>query len=184
VDAVTTNYRVRCDIPKAALYKPLASSGPRGTLEAPERFDIVIDVEGYGAGGPGRRGLRRMTIGMELQGGRYVPITLSAVGPEGGWLDIEDIRDYAYGPQLRQALAGAVRLVADSGETFSTSRPMTDPDPLWQVALVYSVALAQGEHPTKAVAHDLGLTAAAAAQRVRRARAKGFLPPTTPGKVS
>ena len=79
---------------------------------------------------------------------------------------------------------GAVRRVTDEGEVFSADNPMTDPDPLWMVTLIYVSARAVGDNPTAAVAHDLRSSSGAAAQRVRRARQKGMLAPTTPGRTS
>ena len=53
-----------------------------------------------------------------------------------------------------------------------------------RTAVVYMLARAVGGKPTTAVARDAGVSQAAAAQRVRRAREAGLIPPSTPGKVS
>jgi hypothetical protein len=52
------------------------------------------------------------------------------------------------------------------------------------VATIYATERAAMGDPTSAVARALGISYNAAAQRVRRARTKGYLAPTTPGKVS
>jgi hypothetical protein len=182
VDTTKTVAKVRAKIPKGASYSRLGESGPAGTLEAPDYCPVEVTFEGPGAE-LGRNGLARLDLWLELQDGRYNVVRLEATAPKGGRLDIEEVRAFSYAPRLRQALMGSVRRVTDEGEAFSADRPMDDPDPLWMVALIYATARATGEHPTKAVAHDLGIPETAAAQRVRRARAKGYLPATTPGKV-
>ena len=52
------------------------------------------------------------------------------------------------------------------------------------VAKVYDEAWQEGRSPTKAVADLLGISQAAAAKRVARARDKGYLPPTGRGRAS
>ena len=61
---------------------------------------------------------------------------------------------------------------------------MENPDPLVPVALTYSVAHAVGQAPTKAVQTFKGVSHAAAAQWVKRARDAGYLPETSRGKAS
>jgi hypothetical protein len=106
---------------------------------------------------------------------------LAAQGSEVAGLDIEAVRSFNYRPALRDALRGYVRRVTATGEGRVVDQP---DDPPWDVASTYVAARAVGENPTAAVAGDLALSRAAAAQRVRRARAKGYLNPTTKGKVS
>lgn len=55
---------------------------------------------------------------------------------------------------------------------------------LQRVAEVYREAWREGRPPTKEVAKQLGVTVAAASGLVSRARAAGFLPPTSPGVPS
>ena len=100
-------------------------------------------------------------------------------------LDIEDLRRLDTSALLRQAISSAVRTETRAADgSFITESPIENPDPLARVALTYSLAYALGERPGAAVARDLGITPGAAAQRIRRARALGYLPPTTPGKAS
>ncbi len=91
------------------------------------------------------------------------------------------MRSFNYRPALRDALRGYVHHVTDTGEGRVVDQP---DDSLWDVASMYVAARAVGENPTAAVAAELALTPGAAAQRVRRAREKGYLNPTTKGKVS
>jgi len=53
-----------------------------------------------------------------------------------------------------------------------------------RVAAIYRRAYALHQPPTKAVATELGITSSAAAKQVSRARDKGLLPPTTPGRAA
>ncbi len=85
---------------------------------------------------------------------------------------------------MRQAISHRVVLESVDGDSYSAQSPMESPDPLWAVALVYWIAYAVGENPTAAVAEDLGVSRGAAAQRVKRARDAGYLPPTTSGRAS
>jgi hypothetical protein len=184
VDPVTpTVHRPAVAVPADAAWVPLGPSGPRGALEAPDRLDIEVKVTGYG-NRRGRAGLAAMRLHVELQAGMYRVTRLTADGPARGYLDIERVREFTYGPALRQALSGAVRLV-EGDDVHTAANPVAEADrPLWRVALTYSLARATGANPTTAVAEDLGVNQAAAAQRVKRARQRGFLPPTTPGRTS
>jgi hypothetical protein len=86
---------------------------------------------------------------------------------------------------LAEVVAHEMILTTTTGDTYSVDHPLEDPvDPLWRVAITYSAAHAVGQPPTKAVAEALGITPGAAAQRVRRAREAGYLPPTKSGKAS
>jgi len=57
------------------------------------------------------------------------------------------------------------------------------PEALQAVALVYRVAYAVGDHPTKAVAEALELAGSTAARWVMKARAAGYLGETEPGRA-
>ena len=85
---------------------------------------------------------------------------------------------------IRHGVAHLVILESIEGERYTAQRPMENPDPLWRVATTYSVAYALGEPPTEAVAERLRISHGAAAQRVKRARDAGYLPPTTKGRAS
>ena len=63
-------------------------------------------------------------------------------------------------------------------------RLVAEANPLELVAAIYSEALRLHQHPTKAVEKALDITAAAAAKRVSRARQKGLLSKTSPGKAA
>ena len=80
-------------------------------------------------------------------------------------------------PILRKALRPQIvaRRKLSTGE-WSTG--FTEDD---LVPATYLLAQLVGEHPTAAVAQELGITRQAAAQRVSRARKQGQLPPTTKG---
>lgn len=56
-------------------------------------------------------------------------------------------------------------------------------DVLRQVAVVYAVAYACDQPPTKAVTATFGLARSTAGRWVARARERGFLGPTTPGRA-
>jgi hypothetical protein len=71
---------------------------------------------------------------------------------------------------------GSRRLTGPDGS------PLPVDDALRLVAEVYQAAWARRPDPTAAVAEAFGLSKSAAAKRVARARARGFLPPTTQGK--
>jgi hypothetical protein len=77
---------------------------------------------------------------------------------------------------IRQALRGHVVLGRDD-EGGSHWTPPDSDDPV----VIYLTARACGEHPTKAVAAQLGISHAAAAQRIARARKAGLIPPTKRG---
>jgi len=92
---------------------------------------------------------------------------------------------------MRRALAGLVYVMVEdeAGHTISAlslgaaGRPADDDSTLaTYLSYSYLVAHAVGLDPTKEVGAEYGLTQGAAAQRVRRARKAGLLPPTTKGK--
>lgn len=61
--------------------------------------------------------------------------------------------------------------------------PITD-DHLRQVADLYRTALARGDAPTQTVADSMHVVPSTAGRWVKRARERGFLGPTTPGRAS
>lgn len=72
-----------------------------------------------------------------------------------------------------------------SAERQAWQAPGRDTDARYrEVARVYSAAFAAGKAPTQAVARRFQLSPAAAANLVKRARQRGFLPPTKPGRAS
>lgn len=64
----------------------------------------------------------------------------------------------------------------------ATGRPRLGDDTYRRVADVYTAALRQGLPPTKTVGDAESISRATAATWVRRARQRGFLPPTTKGR--
>ena len=60
-------------------------------------------------------------------------------------------------------------------------RPPTDPELIEEAAEVYRAA---EHHPLQAVADAQGVSRPTASRRVAKARQRGLLPPTTPGKVT
>jgi hypothetical protein len=164
-------------------YRPLADSGPGGTLEAPAEFIAEITAE-HPANKRGKPRLANATLKLELLDGIYRLTELNAVGADDAWLDIEEVRSLRYSDAIQAAVAGAVRLITKEGDTFTSERPIDNPDPHWAIALEYASARAVGRPPLAAIEEHFGITRAAAAQRVKRAREKGFLPKTERGKVS
>jgi hypothetical protein len=166
-------------VPRSAFYRPLAPSGPASHLEAPDRCEITLGFRGDIAN-QGRPGLVAMWFDVRLTERRYMLYQRAATGTDSG-LDVEQVRTFNYRPTMRQSLAGMVRLVSHTEDGVTIRQPKEDP--LWAVALIYTIAGATGDDPSAAVAHDLHISRTAAAQRVRRARLKGYLQPTTKGKA-
>ena len=158
-------------MPVGVEYRPLTESGPAAELRAPVELEVVVEVDAAPV----------LRIALRLIDGRYRITALLA--PDGGWLDLEEVRSMGYRDLIAGALAGEVVARTSDGKTYSSSKPMTDPDPLWPVALEYATALALGQPPVVAVANKYSIEHSAAAQRVRRARAKGYLRPTEQGKA-
>jgi hypothetical protein len=149
----------------------------RGRLQVPDALRLTCDIDGLD-------GLRTVTVDCRFVDGRYLTTRLEATPNDGHPIDF-------YALQHRMNISTGVRRAAQSkviyeardGETYTESKMMADPDPLHQVALVYAIAYAFGEPPTGAVAQTFNLKTNAASQRVKRAREKGYLPPTAPGKA-
>jgi hypothetical protein len=159
----------RTHFPEDSENSPIA-----GHFEGPARFSVTFDVEDP----PATAGLRELSLDLELSDDRYVITRVEAVAPEGGRIDLETLRRFNYSAALRDALRHDVVSVPMSREDrIAVQLGETTPDPLERAAYVYTLARLVGESPTKAVADAQGISAAAAAQRVRRARQKGLLPP-------
>lgn len=157
-------------------YRPLVET-EKWRLMMPGGATVTVDITG-------RSSLSRVLIDLELDGRRYRRTRLETIAADGASIDLEEVRGLRIAKWSVDGLAHTARLETFDGETFTASQPMIDPDPLWPVALHYSIAYALGESPTAAVAEHLGISNNAAAQRVYRARAAGFLPATNPGKAS
>lgn len=171
-----THYRTTVRTPIVPDYRPLDESGAGATLEAPAELTAAVHIDGDA-------GLGLVELDMRLVDGRYRITRLTATPPADGFLDIEAVRALNYSTYITDALAGTVVARTRQGDTYTAERPMTNPDPLWPVALHYALTRALGGNPTAAVAERFDISYEAAAQRVKRARDKGFLAVTTRGKA-
>ena len=170
-------WTVRAKVVPGTPYSPLVTTAV-GQIRTPSRLTVIVDAHG-------RPDIERITFEVALVGRRYHVQRLEAVALPGGGIELSDLGRLPLSRFFEHAIASKFELVTPDGETYSAEQPVPEPiDPLHQVAITYSAAVAVGRPPTQAVAEDLGITANAAAQRVRRAREAGYLPPTTPGKVS
>ena len=150
----------------------------RGRLRVPDAITATCDVDGLD-------GLARVTVDCRFVNGRYLTTRLEATPNDGHPIDF-------YALQHKMKISEGVKAAAyseviydtsDDGETYTRHKMMADPDPLHRVAIAYAMAYAFGESPTAAVGLTFDLKPNAAAQRVKRAREKGYLPPTAPGKA-
>lgn len=157
-------------------YRPLVETD-EWRLMMPGAAVVTVDVTGHTS-------LSKVVVDLELDGRRYRRTRLETVAADDASIDLEELRTLRIAKWSRDGLAHTSRLETVDGETFTATQPLSEPDPLWSVALHYSIAYALGESPTAAVAELLGISGNAAAQRVYRARAAGFLPPTKPGRAS
>lgn len=169
-------WRVTSTLPTVARYAAIQNS-EAGTLEGPVHCSVVVNVENV-------PGVKRMTLEVELVERRYNITNISVDAPPGESIDLALFKTMNFGAYLRAGIAHLIRFEDADGNVFSADQPMESPDKLMPVALEYSVAYALRQPPTKAVADKFGLSATAAAGRVKRARAKGLLPETTVGKAS
>lgn len=169
-------YRPIGTAPMVPDYRPLVEVDA-GRLVMPRVCTVTVHVTG-------EPGLMRATFDLELIGRRYETVRLEAVPPDGGGLDFEAVRRLKASSFIRHGVASLVVLESNDGDRYTSEHPIDNPDPLWPVALTYSVAHALGEPPTKAVAEQLNISRDAAAQRVKRAREAGYLPATEKGRAS
>ena len=138
--------------------------------------------------------MAELQLQLSLVDGRYVISSVHATGPAGQGLDIEALRRVNFSKAVRHL----TRLVLgfhyfphgeDPDNLYSQqhllrhkarrSGQTTEPTMAEQVAYFYTVARLLGDHPTKAVAEGLGITADAAAQRVRSRLSPGWPHPAT-----
>ena len=168
--------RVTSKVPVVPDYRTLVEL-PNARLLAPSRCSVRVDIDGAA-------GLAFAEFDVGLIDRRFRLLRLTAEPNDGEFLDLVALQRLDMGLILRAGLAHLIQLETKTGETFTAERPLDSADPHANIALAYSVAHAFGVHPVMAVAHDLGISQGAAAQRVRRARAAGYIPPTTPGKAS
>ncbi|CAN5658638.1 hypothetical protein BH24ACT5_BH24ACT5_13150 [soil metagenome] len=177
----TVEYRVTAPPQPVPDYSPLIEA-TAGRLLAPTTANIVIDVSG-------EPHLGQVVAELALVDRRYRIVKLEATPPDDSWLDIEALRRVDVGGCARGAIEHLVRfeqmlVEGEASIRWAMSRRIADVDNLAAVATVYAVAYAFGERPTKAVVEAFGLSQAAAAHRVMRARAAGYLLPTTQGRAS
>jgi hypothetical protein len=156
--------------------RPLADDGPLALLWGPVELTVEVTVEGD-------VGLGFVEIMVRQIEGSYRPVRIEGRPPEGGWLNYESLRRVPFASMVRYGLANRIEYRDLDGRIYTSDRPMAEADPLWSVALTYAVAAAAGEHPTRAVAEALGISHAAAAQRVKRSRDRGYLPPVPKGRT-
>jgi hypothetical protein len=169
--------RVVATVPNITDYRPLVVA-PDGRFLMPGRCNVVVDVVG-------EQRLARVEIDAELIDRRYRIIRLEAFPPPGEGLDLELIRALDVTNYLQAGVAHLVKYERQDGNTYTAEHPIDSPDPLIEVAMIYSVAHAVGLHPTRQVQTSKGLPSHnAAAQWVKRARDAGYLPPTTRGAAS
>ena len=164
------------DVPKGVGYSVVQDSSA-GQLLAPDNAAVNVYAENV-------PGVKRIRMDVELVERQYNITNVEVSAPEGESLDLHLFRSGDWNFWLHAGVASEVRLLTPDGETFSAKRPLPAPDTNMEVALTYTVAYLLRQNPTKAVADRYELNAQAAAQRVKRARAKGYLPPTTVGKSS
>ena len=149
----------------------------RGRLRVPDAITATCNIDGLD-------GLATVTVDCRFVDGRYLTTRLEATPNDGHPIDFYALQhrmDISAG--VREAAASEVIYDARDGETYTRHKMMDDPDDLHRVALTYAMAYAFGEPPTGAVAQAFNLKTNAASQRVKRARDKGYLPPTAPGKA-
>ncbi len=170
------SYRFSANAPLGTSYRPLIDV-ERGRMLMPAEVTATVDVTG-------EPGLAHVDIDLELIDRRYRITRLEATPPGGAGLDIEALRRVDITDAVAAGVAHKVVLESADGERYSSESPIDNPDPLWSVALTYSVAHAVGAPPTKAVAERLRISRDAAAQRVKRARDTGYLPLTEKGRAS
>jgi hypothetical protein len=170
------HYRPKGSLPKAPEYRPLVEI-EAGRLMAPVSAAVDVNVSN-------EPGLAHFRLDVELIDRRYQTVRLEATPPPGAGLDFEAVRRVRVPEMMRDGLASLIVYESVDGESYTAERPLDNPDPLWPVALTYSVAHALGQPPTLAVAERLRISAGAAAQRVKRARDAGYLPATTKGRAS
>jgi hypothetical protein len=167
---------IKADTPTVPEYRALVET-PYGRMLMPTKCFVHVLVTGD-------PGLAEVFLDVELIDRRYVITRLLATPPPGGGLDIETVRALDTASYIRRGVANRIIMESSDGQTYTAEQPMESPNPLWPVATAYAVAHALGEPPTMAVARDLRISQAAAAQRVKRAREAGFLPATRRGARS
>jgi hypothetical protein len=170
-------YRLDATVPDITDYRTIVDA-PDGRMLMPGRCNVVVDVTGEPR-------LARVEIDAELIDRRYRITRLQAFAPPGEGLDLELIRALDVTNYLQAGVAHRVKYERQDGNTYSVEYPIANPDPLIEVALIYSVAHAVGLPPTQQVQTSKRLPSQnAAAQWVKRARAAGYLPPTRKGAAS
>lgn len=176
IEVTEIKMSVTAKIPGVPDYRRLVST-PSGELRAPARSEVRVDISGI-------PGLAFAKFDVELIDRRFQVVKLEAKPANGCGLSTYELQQLDMGMILLKGLESEVKWVTKEGGNFFSENPIDSPDSAVGVALTYSVAYAIGGHPVLAVAKDLDISPGAAAQRVRRARKRGYLPPTTPGKAS
>jgi hypothetical protein len=175
VEQTGTPPRFEVHIPEDVTYRVVG-----GICEAPEFFTVTF----YFDAEPKTDGMGEAILDVWLTPEDRFEITRIEIrAPEGGIIDFGTVHRFQARPLLRQVASRVVRVTVGVIDQYVMDRSGRKPSTLEQVAFIYGAARLMGEQPTKAVADKLGISREAAAQQVRRARQKGLLQPTTPGKV-
>jgi hypothetical protein len=153
---------------------------------------ITVTAEDFDPGGGGYD----VTLGLSFSGGRYVCDRLTlARRPGGPPVTGEAVRAVPVARLLRWGVRHLLMEVVERGPDGSliaeplgdmpadlAERGPTEISLRW-VARVYTMAVACGDPPTAAVEKTLRLPRSTAGRWVSAARDRGYLGPTTPGKI-
>ena len=162
-------------------YSPLGEHGAAAFIKAPQSITVIATPQGHPE-------IHEVTIEATLVDGRYRIGRFEVRALHGG-VSAEAIRRIPTASLFREAVANSSQIVMGpedralyGEEPVAWWNPLTDAHV--GVDVVYMLARAVGQPPTQAVAEHFGISQQTAAGRVRRRRALGMLPPTTPGKVT
>jgi hypothetical protein len=157
-------------VPDDAVFGPISDALADFPLAVPDRWSARLTFP------PGVAGLGTLRLDMRLRAGEYVIDRLEATGHDGEPLEVEALRRVRYSEILPRLVIKVMDRGANFAEVLDNLRGRNDEV---RVAFMWSLARLTGYPPTLAVAEDMRITPGAAAQRVRRARAAGLIPPDT-----
>ena len=167
------------DIGRSPLYARLGDHGILAVLQAPQFVKVEARLDDDDE-------IAAVSLEAALVEGRYRVMRVEVRGRETG-VTSETLRRVPVAAILTKAVAHQVHKVgwlneAGEDEDWVWQNPLDNPDTALDI--VYLTARACAAPPTLAVADFFEISRSAAAQRVARRRKAGFLPATTPGKVS
>lgn len=170
----TVEASVRLDV----TYSPLADEGPAALLLVPDRLKVRIHIqdEPYGP-------VDLVDAELVLVDGVYVVVAITMHGVEESGVDWDRVSRLPFRRLIAQGIADGIHARIKYPDGY-VEKADASTDTAWRTANLYAIARAMGESPTKAVAEAFGITHAAATQRVKRARDKGYLRATTRGKAN